>query len=461
MQDLIARIGIPLFIQVVIEIWNGLFLLIMIFTLTRGIRRNTDSAHAAVKVPLTREILIFYIAIFFYNLMNVLGILPSNSAGRLSYWMVRIAAFLYYVIGAFQTLFFLQLIKKHVAEKHELSLLKRATTILQVLNIPPLLLLCFTPLTGSLYYFNERNEYFRGPLFFTWHMVTIILFVYIFAVCLLFRNQIDRFLRQVIFTSVLIPMCGFVLNTNYSGISFNNISVSVSALIIFLFYEQHRTEVAVQSAHQLDQAQMLLAEKQLALEQSKNEVLMAQIQPHFINNSLMALRSRCREDPDLYESITNFSRYLRSHFDGLSDTKMITFEQEMENVEAYLELERLNFEDRLAVEYDIDADDFLVPALSVQPLVENAVRHGIGTYEMGGTVRISAHRADGRICIEIIDDGSGKSSLTQRQEKRKGIGIENVRARLQSMQNAKLEILRGDHGTTARILIDEEGGAQQ
>lgn len=369
------------------------------------------------------------------------------------------------MIGAFLSLFYLELVKKHVAEENGAVLLKKITAVLQLLHIPLLILLVLTPFTGAIYYFNAQNQYIRGKLFLLWHGATILVFIFILAVLVMYRNKMQRFLRQIIVTTTVIPICGFILNTNYTGISFNNICVSLAALIVFMYYEKHRTDVSVQRAHELDQVRTELdqvrtefAEKQLALEQSKNEVLVAQIQPHFINNALMAIRSRCREYPDLYRCITNFSKYLRSHFDAISDTKMITFEQEMENVEAYLDLERDNYGARLQVEYDIECDQFLIPALSVQPLVENAVRHGIGTYEEGGVVHINARRQDEKICIEIIDDGSGQSNITQQQKKRKGIGIENVRARLRAYCKAKLEIISSEHGTIARITMDEGQG---
>ena len=113
------------------------------------------------------------------------------------------------------------------------------------------------------------------------------------------------------------------------------------------------------------------------------------------------------------------------------------------------------------MEYEIECDDFYIPALSVQPLVENAVRHGIGTYEQGGTVRINTYRKDGKIIIEVIDDGSGKRSITAQQEKRKGIGIENVRARLYTISGGKLEIISDEHGTTARIIIEESNCGEE
>lgn len=149
----------------------------------------------------------------------------------------------------------------------------------------------------------------------------------------------------------------------------------------------------------------------------------------------------------------NFSLYLRSHFEALGDDKTISFEQEMENIEAYLALAKESYHEKLQVEYEIECDDFFVSALSVQPLVENAVQHGVSMYDEGGTVTISAFRRNGTVVIEVTDEGRGKSSITPQQKKRKGIGVENVRARLRSMSDVELDIITHDNGTTAKNTI--------
>ncbi len=458
MSELIQRIGILLFIQIIIESWNGVFLLIMIFSMILGKRLNRSNRFMnKVKIPLTNEIIIFYIAIFLYNIFDIFICLANGNTSTYSFYMERVATIGYFAVGAFQTLFFLQLIKKQIAEKNGLDKLKKITFAFQLLHIPCLVLLAVTPFTNALYYFDEHNVYHRGQFYDVWNYTTIISFIFIIVVYIVRRKKIDCFLSQVIIIASVIPLIAFILNSIYSSVSFNNISVSITALFIFLLFEKHKTAVSVQNALELEKVQTQLAESRLALEHSKNQTLMAQIQPHFINNSLMALHCQCYDYPEIYESITNFSRYLRSHFEALGDIRLITFEQEMENIEAYLALEKRNFEGRLTVEYDINCDDFMIPALSVQPLVENAVRHGVATYKEGGTVQINAHRADGKIIIEIIDNGLGKSNITDHQKTRKGIGIENVRARLKSMSRGKLDIISREHGTTARITIDDIG----
>ena len=222
----------------------------------------------------------------------------------------------------------------------------------------------------------------------------------------------------------------------------------VASINLLLYYGYH-------SAVAQREMQSSFLENKLELSQSKMTVLMAQIQPHFIFNSLMAIQAQCIDYPEVYDSLDSFAHYLRSNFDSLGDTKPVSFSRELENIEAYLALEQQNFGDRLCIEYDIECDDFLLPALTVQPLVENAVRHGVGTYDKGGTVRISTHRIDGKIIIEVSDDGTGGLNITPQQKTRKGIGIENVRARLKSMIGGELDVITGEHGTTARIVITD------
>jgi sensor histidine kinase YesM len=417
-----------------------------------------DSNEDRMKVPLTTEIVIFYSATFFYNLCSVFNRIFEGDVSTPAVIGQRISMFCYFLAGAFQTLFFLQLLKDQVAERIGSKPLKYAILGVQLLHVICLFLLLITPFTNVLYRFDEQNIYRRGPLFFVWNAATIIAFIFIVAVTVAYREKMEKLLIQIVSVATVIPLISFALNTFYTEINFNTLSASITALIIFILYQKERTKIYVQNARELERAQTQLAESRLLLEESKNRTLMAQIQPHFINNSLMAIRSQCYDYPEIYESITDFSRYLRSNFEALGDTRLILFEQEMENIEAYLSLERRNFQDRLNVEYDIECDDFLIPALSVQPLVENAVRHGIGTYEKGGTVWIKSKRCGDMIVIEVIDDGSGKSHITPQQENRKGIGIDNVRKRLQSQNLGELEIITGEHGTTARITVKDNGG---
>ncbi len=455
MEEFISRISLPNFVQMTIECWNAVFLLIMIVMMI--IRKQPDKIGKAynVKVALTNEILVFYIAVLLYDLFDIIWDAYYGDTSETGFMVCAVAAFGYFIVGAFQTLFFLQLVKTQVAVKNGMKLLKKLTLAVQFLHIPGIILLIATPFTGALYYFDELNHYNRGAFYSVWYYVTIVSFVYIIVVIFFTRKKIDRFFLQICVTAGVIPLIASLINIVYRGISINNISVSVTALIIFVLYEKYRSDMLVNGVKEAETVSRELAESRLELEHSKNSLLLAQIQPHFLTNSLMALRARCADNPEVYESLTNFSRYLRSNFEALGEISLISFEKEMQNIEAYIALEKDNFGDRLNIIYDIAFDGFLVPALSVQPLVENAVRHGVGTYDKGGTVCIRTYRDGDNVVIEVTDDGSGKSNITEKQKDRKGIGIKNVQARLESLACGRLDIISSESGTTARITLTD------
>ncbi len=454
MTELIERIGASTFLQVSIEGWNELILLLLILIMTIGARQEkTDELMKRVKIPLTHELILFFTATFVYNLCNIVDICFGGMPTDYSHNCISIGVFCYYSAGEFQTLLFLYVIKKYVADKLDSLWVKRSVFTFGLLQIPNIILLLITPFTGFLYYIDANNDYVRRSGYWLWQIITILTFVFIAVVIIAKWKSISGMLKRIVVTAAVFPLAALVTSPFLPDMSLNNIMVAITALIMFVIYEKNKTEITIRYGYELEKAKTELAESRLELEEAKNQTLLAQIQPHFINNSLMALRSRCSDHPEIYESLTNFSRYLRSNFEALGEKRLILFEQEMCNIEAYLALEQENFGDRLRVEYDIDCDDFLIPVLSVQPLVENAVRHGVATYEKGGTVYINAHRSDGKIIIEVIDEGFGRNNITKQQEKRKGIGIENVRARLHSLSNGELEIISGEHGTTARITI--------
>lgn len=273
-----------------------------------------------------------------------------------------------------------------------------------------MLLLLITPFTKALYYFDIYNEYNRSWGYYLWQGITIITFLFIGAVMLLYRKKTDIFIKRIIAVAVVFPMLGLLMSITSSSFNFNNIMVSVPELLMFMLYEKNKTDVTIRSVHELEKSKQ-------ELEQSKVRLLVAQIQPHFIYNSLMALQSRSIDNPVVYEGIKNFGDYLRSNFTAMTDNELITFEDELKCIKAYLRLEHLNFGDKLKVKYDLEINSFMLPALCVEPLVENAVRYGIGTYAKGGTVQIIVRDETDYIEIEVKDDGSGGNKLTDAQKK--------------------------------------------
>lgn len=138
----------------------------------------------------------------------------------------------------------------------------------------------------------------------------------------------------------------------------------------------------------------------------------------------------------------------------LKAENLISFRTELEHIQKYLRLEKLRFQDELEILYDIHVQDFMLPALSVQPLIENAVKHGVGQKVGGGIVSVHSYETDEYYVVRIEDDGVGFEEGEYTEDGGTHVGIENTKKRLDMMINAKLEIksTKGE-GTKATILI--------
>ena len=194
-------------------------------------------------------------------------------------------------------------------------------------------------------------------------------------------------------------------------------------------------------------------------------VMVSQIQPHFMYNALTSIAMLCSEDPDTAQEATvTFAKYLRGNMDSLKQTAPVPFEQELEHLKKYLYIEKLRFDEKLNIVYDIEATDFRLPQLSIQPLVENAVKHGVGMKKMGGTVTISTRETEEDYRVIISDDGVGfdMEEVRKKQETesdgKSHVGMENTRRRLQDMCDGRVEIeSTPGEGTVATVILPKSG----
>jgi sensor histidine kinase YesM len=165
--------------------------------------------------------------------------------------------------------------------------------------------------------------------------------------------------------------------------------------------------------------------------------LKGQLRPHFIHNALTSIISISRKDPERSrELLVDFSSYLRGFYDYDRD-ELVSIEQEMELVCAYTSLEQARFGDKLHLVCDFEVDNFFLPSLSLQPLVENSLVHGLREKDCGGTVTVYTRRMmNGSVRLGVRDNGLGFSSNPI--SKRKGVGIENINHRLARLYRTSL-----------------------
>lgn len=185
--------------------------------------------------------------------------------------------------------------------------------------------------------------------------------------------------------------------------------------------------------------------------------LQARLPPHFLFNALNGISAVLKRGDERAASgmISRLSDLLRRAL-AADDRERVHLREEIECVEEYLELERMRFGDRLRFEIDVDENalEALVPTLLLQPIVENAVRHGIAPVTSGGRVRIEGERRNGRLRLTVTDDGRGLSA-DWRPEVNEGTGLRATRGRLERMygDRARFRIGPGNDGGT-RVTLD-------
>ena len=211
---------------------------------------------------------------------------------------------------------------------------------------------------------------------------------------------------------------------------------------------------ALAKAKELETEKMVL-NSQLA--ESRISTMMSQIRPHFIYNTLGSIEQLCELDPPKAgELVHNFAKYLRGNFGELDNPKPIFMSQEMEHVHHYINIENVRFPD-MTFSFEMRSKDFKLPALTVQPIVENAIKHGLMKLEKGGSIRVISYETDTDYCITVEDDGVGFDTSKLLDEK-KHIGIRNIRDRLKVMVGGTLEIESTQGvGTKVLITIPKEG----
>jgi two-component system, sensor histidine kinase ChiS len=202
--------------------------------------------------------------------------------------------------------------------------------------------------------------------------------------------------------------------------------------------------------------------------QSELAFLRAQIKPHFLYNALNTIIGLCHRDPKKASYLlTELSFYLRGSFDFHHKQKFVSLQSELELVSAYVSIEKARFEERLKVEYEVDESVHAqIPPLSIQPLVENAIRHGAMKRIDGGSVKVQVTQDAQTIFIQVVDDGVGISEetlealLSEQESSKRGIGLYNIHQRLKRIYGIGLQVESiVDKGTKVRMQIPKHQGA--
>ena len=278
-----------------------------------------------------------------------------------------------------------------------------------------------------------------GPLWFSCILVSGVLMLQLLALTIIRFRETQK-LEQLIPVSVALVIAASVVLDMHVGMAPQPVAFLTMAIVIGSVFYYIWLHLQFVRQHEND----LMASQRI-------QIMMTQIQPHFLFNALNTIRALYAKDPPLADrTLEDFSTYLRQNLESLNSSQLIPFDRELEHTRLYAEIEMLRFPDA-RVEYRIGDDQFEIPALTIQPLVENAIRHGI-RYRKDGLVTITTRQESGWHQITIQDNGVGFDTKEQASAGGTHVGLRNVKDRIEQMCGGTM-VLRSEIGKGTSITL--------
>lgn len=389
-----------------------------------------------------------FIRLLFANIFMLIGEvaiwLSDGVPGRRL--LMKIGLFLSCGYGYLVLIFYAYCLVSFVREKKKISWkFARAIVvlcaILAVLNIMSIY-------NGTLFYIDNTGTLTYTDLYIIVNLFDLGMILTQLFFVLKYKKTLTRRGTWILLTFSIFPLAAMPLQLFWDTTP-KCMATTMSLIALYMLFQGEVTR-------QLAEKKKELAEKERQLGESRIATMISQIQPHFIYNTLGTIEQLCLEQPEKASKLVHdFSLYLRGNFSQIDHAALIGLSKELEHVRHYADIEQTRFPD-MTIQFDLHSSEFLLPALTVQPLVENAIKHGLMKLESGGTVTIRTYETDKHYCVSVVDDGVGFEASALRDET-KHIGIRNIRGRVEAMCNGTLMIDSAPgKGTTALIKIPKE-----
>ena len=301
----------------------------------------------------------------------------------------------------------------------------------------------FSPIVFS---FSESGAFHRGPMGYTCHIISVLLLIQLLYLSAKEYDRSGGIERYIPLFNTLLIIAGIVIDSTTGGedLPVTYLTVAVASSCMFFYIWMHLQFVR---RHEMS----LRAEQRI-------QIMISQIQPHFLFNTLSTIQALCLTDSDkAADTVGKLGAYLRQNLDSLNQAETIPFEKELEHVQLYTAIEMIRFPS-IQVDFRIEDDDFKIPALSIQPLVENSIRHGVRARGEGRVTVRSWRDLDAHV-ITITDNGVGFDVEAAKHAEGTHIGIRNVTERIEKMCGGTVEInSKEGEGTSVTIRIPVKGG---
>ena len=338
--------------------------------------------------------------------------------------------------------FFLFLYMRNYVEMREKT--KRALDIINLSAFAIIVVFDIVNIFVPMFFHAENGEYVREKTMFLSQGYQFLMLGIVFIAAIT-HKQLQIREKAAFATYCVLPLIAIVFQNFFKGYAIAYVSIIVAIEVLFFFLNVEKNV-------------------RLEMEEEKNKdaqirVMLSQIQPHFVYNSLSAISTLIPLEPEkAQKALDDFTDYLRLNLSSLTENHLIPFEDELRHIKTFIALEELRFPDRIKVIYDLDVTDFYLPPLSVQPLVENAIKHGILKKIEGGTVKISTYEDDDAYIVKIEDNGIGFDKDGVDFASNKHFGLNNIEYRIAKMSGGSLHVeSEPNKGTTAVATFPKKG----
>ena len=346
----------------------------------------------------------------------------------------------FYIMNNLQVLLFFLYTQRYLFVQPGVS---KKLTIFNYLSFSAFVILDVINIFTGIFFTAKDGEYTRSPAMILSQGYQFIILLTVFSVIISNDKLLKREKTAFGFYCFL-PLVAILLQNIFKGyaIAYASIIISIEILILFINVQKN----------------IVIAEEKEKNKEVQIKMMLSQIQPHFIFNSLSSISTLIEIDPEKAQAaLDDFTEFLRCNISSLSDINLIPFEDELRHIEAYVKLEKMRFGERVNAVYDIQTTSFYVPPLSIQPIVENAIKHGILKKLQGGNVIIRTYEKDSLYVVEVEDSGVGFCVEDLDLDNNMHIGISNIKYRVENSCNGKLKIeSETEKGTKVEIIFPKE-----
>ena len=431
-----------------ITIESFLIAIILVFAALLS-AENAEISLGGGKVRKSDKILL---AMFYVNAIglavDVASYFADGKSDLIYVYLNKTLIFLSFLYGPVLIYIFADYIYSKMREEGaEPTKLSSFTTVLPVIaDLAILTMTQFTLYTGDMgyYFFDTGNKYTHGSLYFLHYLLSAVVFAVCTGELIIAHKKLRKNTFYTIAGANFVIALSLVLQVMVTSITFIHIGNAAAIVIFFTGYMKEKNDRYIETRDKMNQM--------------RNALLLSQIQPHFVFNALSVIQTLISKDPDTArKAVGYFSDFLRGTIDSLESDSLVTFKDDMKTAMGYLEIEKLRFGDSIRISTDIKEDSFKLPALSIQPLVENAVKHGLRkSMNNVGNLIIATDKRDDHFYIRIIDDGVGFDPEEKKDDGRTHVGLRNVKERIETEVNGEFIIdSRKGEGTKITIKIPD------